>query len=116
MLMSYHWPGNVRELENMIERAVIMSNSSVINAVDLPPSLQTAAATGTQTTAPGLPIVPGSSASLQELTDAFEKEVITEALKRTKGNASAAALALGTTLRKLNYRIRRLKLSPHQFR
>lgn len=116
MLMSYHWPGNVRELENMIERAVIMSNSSVINAVDLPPSLQTAAATGTQTTAPGLPVAPGSSASLQELTDAFEKEVITDALKRTKGNASAAALALGTTLRKLNYRIRRLKLSPHQFR
>ena len=115
MLMSYHWPGNVRELENMIERAVIMSTSSVINAVDLPPSLQTAAATGTETikTEAG-PNREG--AGIETLTAAFETELITEALKRTRGNVSAAARELSTTLRKLHYRIRQLHIDPSQYR
>lgn len=34
-LQSYHWPGNIRELENVIERAVIVSNSNKID-IDLP--------------------------------------------------------------------------------
>ncbi|MGN0864551.1 MAG: sigma 54-interacting transcriptional regulator [Akkermansia sp.] len=115
MLMSYHWPGNVRELENMIERAVIMSNSSVINAVDLPPSLQTAQATGTENILPDhSDAQPG--AALEVLTAAFETELITAALKRTKGNVSAAARELSTTIRKLNYRIRQLHISPAQYR
>jgi DNA-binding NtrC family response regulator len=29
-LSSYHWPGNIRELQNLIERAVILSNSGVL--------------------------------------------------------------------------------------
>ncbi|MGN0868881.1 MAG: sigma 54-interacting transcriptional regulator [Akkermansia sp.] len=115
MLMSYHWPGNVRELENMIERAVIMSNSSVINAVDLPPSLQTAQATGTENILPDhSDAQPG--AALEVLTAAFETELITAALKRTKGNVSAAARELSTTIRKLNYRIRQLHICPAQYR
>ena len=47
MLMSYHWPGNVRELENCIERAVLVCEGGVIHAHHLPPSLQTAEASGT---------------------------------------------------------------------
>jgi Nif-specific regulatory protein len=43
MLMAYHWPGNVRELENVIERAVILSDDGVIHGYNLPPSLQTSA-------------------------------------------------------------------------
>jgi len=35
MLMTYDWPGNVRELEHIIERAVVMSQSSVLQAKDL---------------------------------------------------------------------------------
>ena len=115
MLMSYHWPGNVRELENMIERAVIMSNSGVINAVDLPPSLQTAQATGTENILPDhRDAQPG--AALELLTAAFETELITAALKRTRGNVSAAARELSPTIRKLNYRIRQLHISPAQYR
>ena len=116
MLMSYHWPGNVRELENMIERAVIMSNSSVINAIDLPPSLQTAAATGTESLLPNRSAAPEPGAALETLTAAFESELITAALKRTGGNVSAAARDLGTTIRKLNYRIRRLRIDPNQYK
>jgi DNA-binding NtrC family response regulator len=38
-LASYHWPGNVRELENMIERLVVFSRGSRIDAGDLPPTV-----------------------------------------------------------------------------
>ena len=47
MLMSYHWPGNVRELENTIERAVLVCDGRVIHGHHLPPTLQTAEASGT---------------------------------------------------------------------
>ena len=116
MLMSYHWPGNVRELENMIERAVIMSNSGVINAIDLPPSLQTAATTGTEDILPHGSSAPEQSAPLEALTAAFETELITAALKRSRGNVSAAARDLGTTIRKLHYRIRQLRIDPGQYK
>ena len=47
--MSYHWPGNVRELENTLERAVLVCDGQVIHGHHLPPSLQTAEASGTVT-------------------------------------------------------------------
>ncbi len=115
MLMSYHWPGNVRELENMIERAVIMSGSGVINAIDLPPSLQTAAATGTERHLP-VPETTEPSVGLETLAAAFETELITESLKRNQGNVSASARELRITLRKLNYKIQQLKIEPTQYR
>jgi transcriptional regulator with PAS, ATPase and Fis domain len=46
MLASYHWPGNVRELENTLERAVLMCDGEVVHGHHLPPSLQTAEASG----------------------------------------------------------------------
>ena len=116
MLMSYHWPGNVRELENMVEHAVIMSNSGVINAIDLPPSLQTAAATGTESLLPNRSASPEPGASIEALTAAFETELITAALKRTHGNVSAAARELGTTIRKLHYRIHQLRIDPTPYK
>ena len=115
MLMSYHWPGNVRELENMMERAVIISSTGVINAIDLPPSLQTADATGTQSHLPSTTDQP-DGASLEMLTTAFETEIITAALKRSKGNISAASRELGTTIRKLHYKIQQLRVNPLQYR
>ena len=41
-LVGYHWPGNVRELQNVIERAVLVSDGQVIHLHHLPPTLQTA--------------------------------------------------------------------------
>ena len=116
MLTSYHWPGNVRELENMIEHAVIMSTGGLINAIDLPPSLQTAAATGTESLLPNRTQAPASNAPLEALTAAFESELITASLKRCRGNVSAAARDLGTTIRKLHYRIRQLRIDPNQYK
>jgi Nif-specific regulatory protein len=109
MMMAYHWPGNVRELENCIERAVLSSTDDVIHSYTLPPSLQTAAETHTA-------ILPSEGASLRVLVDAYEREVILDALKQNRGIAAAAARQLQTTQRILNYRIRQLAIEPRKYR
>ncbi len=39
-LLAYQWPGNIRELENVIERAVVLSESNTVTLADLPPALR----------------------------------------------------------------------------
>ena len=105
MLMSYHWPGNVRELENTIERAVLVCDGNVVHSHHLPPTLQTAEASGTT-----------MSASLKEAVDAYEKDLIQDALKTTRGNCVKAAKLLQTTERIINYKIRSHGVDATRFR
>ena len=109
MMMAYHWPGNVRELENCIERAVLASSDDVIHAYSLPPSLQTESQTGTV-------LVPIEGASLKDMVNSYEREVIVDALKRHRGSAAAAARYLQTTPRILNYRIKHLGIDRSLYR
>src|SRR5437870_1337503 len=88
MLMSYHWPGNVRELENTLERAVLTCEGQVVHAHHLPPSLQTAEASGTVT-----------RVSLADAIVAYEKDLIQDALKTTRGNRAKAARLQAATER-----------------
>ncbi len=104
MLMSYHWPGNVRELENTLERAVLMCDTQVIHGHHLPPSLQTAEASGTVT-----------RVSLSDAVAGFEKDLIQDALKTTRGNRAKAARLLDTTERVLNYKVRKYAIDVHRF-
>src|SRR5215831_2373725 len=46
MLAAYHWPGNVRELANVVERAIVVCDAQVVHGHHLPPTLQTAEASG----------------------------------------------------------------------
>jgi len=105
MLVSYHWPGNVRELENTIERAVLVADGDVIHGHHLSPILQTAEASGT--------VVSGS---LAEAVEAFESNLIQDALKTTRGNRARAARLLSSTERIINYKIRRYGIDPGRFR
>ena len=105
LLVQYHWPGNVRELENVIERAVIVCDEEVIRSYHLPQSLQTAESTGTK-----------SQRSLAQAVRNLEVELIVEALKETKGNQSEAARMLDTSLRILNYKIRKYGINPKAFK
>ncbi len=109
MMMAYHWPGNVRELENCIERAVLTGTDDVIHGYMLPPSLQTAEQTHTS-------VIPSEGASLAEMVDAYEREVIIDALKKHRGNATAASRFLRTTQRIINYRIQHLGIEARSFR
>lgn len=105
MLMSYHWPGNVRELENCVERAVILSNDDVIHGHHLPPTLQTAEATGTT-----------SGGNFQETLNNLERELILDALKSSRGNQTKAAQTLGLTERLMGLRVKKYKIDPKRFR
>lgn len=101
MLMSYHWPGNVRELENCIEHACLVTTDVAINAYDLPPSLQTDVTSGTT-------LIPEGSAPLSTLIDSYEREIISEALRRHRGNMSAAGRDLDLSPRVMHYKVNRL--------
>ena len=105
MLMAYHWPGNVRELENCIERAVLLSDDDVIHGHHLPPTLQTAEASGT---------VPRGT--LRATLDRVERELLVEALKSARGNMAAAAAALGITERIMGLRVRKYRVESRRFR
>ena len=105
MLTAYHWPGNVRELENVIERAVLVCDTHVVHGHHLPPTLQTAQASGTVTTL-----------SLSEAIAAYEKDIVLDALKTTRGNRAKAARLLSTTERIINYKVRKYGIDSKRFR
>jgi Nif-specific regulatory protein len=105
MLMAYHWPGNVRELENGIERAVLVSSDDVIHGHHLPPTLQTAEATGTQ-------VRSGLAAALDNL----EREMLLDALKSSRGNMAKAARTLGISERLMGLRVRKHGVDYRRFR
>ena len=105
MLMAYHWPGNVRELENSIERAVLVCDGSVIHAHHLPPSLQTSEASGTVT-----------RVSLSEAVGAYEKDLLQDALKTTRGNRVKTARLLDSTERIISYKVKKYGIDCRRFR
>ncbi len=105
MLASYHWPGNVRELENTLERAVLMCDGEVVHGHHLPPSLQTAEASGTIT-----------RVSLRDAVGAYEKDLLQDALKTTRGNRAKAARLLDTTERIINYKVRQYGIDVRRFK
>lgn len=105
MLSCYHYPGNVRELENAIERAVLVCDSNVIHGHHLPPTLQTAEVSGTVT-----------RVSLAGAVEAFERDMIQDALKTTRGNVAKAAKLLDSTERILGYKIKKYEIDTIRFR
>lgn len=105
MLTSYHWPGNVRELENVIERSTLVCEGNVIHGYHLPPTLQTAEGSGTVT-----------RTSLEQAVEAYEKELIMDALKTTRGNRARAARMLDTTERILGYKVEKYKIDCKRFK
>ncbi|NIA29561.1 MAG: GAF domain-containing protein [Actinobacteria bacterium] len=105
MLRVYHWPGNVRELENCIERAVLVCDDQVIHSYHLPPTLQTAESSNTE-----------PRKTLADAVAGFEKELIQDALKSTRGNRARAARLLDTTERIIGYKTSRYGIDVKRFK
>ena len=82
LLRNYSWPGNLRELENIIERAVVLASSSVIEAEHLPLHVQDVA-----TFKPQLGFKPSKSQAIER----FERQALASYLSEAKGNISRAA-------------------------
>jgi DNA-binding NtrC family response regulator len=100
-LQAHDWPGNVRELRNVLERAVLLKHSGVLEASDLMlvnlPRAATAVVGVSTQAATALP------ASL----DALEREHLQKALAQCNGNVTQAAKILGISRDTLRYRMER---------
>jgi len=102
-LLAYEFRGNVRELENTIERAVALARGDAIGPELLPGALQA-------TRAPGAAQLPSDGANLDDLMNAFERDLLLAALGRSGGVKKRAAQALGITFRSFRYRLEKLGL------
>jgi DNA-binding NtrC family response regulator len=103
VLMDYHWPGNVRELENVVERAVVLSQSEIIGR-DLLPEVVTSPSSRFATLS-SFPL--GKNSSLFEIIDSFERRVIIEMLEQTGWSQTDAADNFRIPLSTLNQKIKR---------
>lgn len=108
LMKAHPWPGNIRELENFVMRLVLLTTHDEIAADDVRPFLydggaapgagSTADASGTQPTAK-------VEVGVRPL-DLLERDAILHALQEYEGNRTAAAHALGISVRKLQYKIK----------
>jgi two-component system response regulator HydG len=108
-LSAHAWPGNVRELENALEGLVALSPSEGLDLALLPgaaPGAGTAGAAEAPPDAdPGGPPLP-----LKQRVEAYERGLIIEALRSTRGNRSEAARRLGVSRVTLHDKLRKYEL------
>jgi two-component system nitrogen regulation response regulator NtrX len=120
LLVAYQWPGNVRELANIVERLGILHGGHEVGEAEVGEVLAMGGARAPAETGGGseaavpaaAPPAPGAGdASLTERLDAYERELIGDALAQAGGNVAEAARRLQTDRPNLYRRMRRLGLS-----
>jgi Nif-specific regulatory protein len=104
LLMSYDWPGNVGELRRTIERAVMLTSAPLVHHRHLPAEIQEVGRRHTPTL------------GLNDALKAYEKELLHDALKETRGVRSRAARLLMTSERVLGYRLRRHGIDSRRYK
>jgi two-component system nitrogen regulation response regulator NtrX len=104
-LTEYHWPGNVRELRNLIERIVILSPQSRIDARHIPLQLNRK---------PAADRAGDRFGSLQEVREAAERDYIQKKLEEANGNVSRAAELLGLERSNLYRKMKSLGIAPRE--
>jgi two-component system response regulator PilR (NtrC family) len=105
------FPGNVRELENMLERALAMSDGQTITIEDLGDENTTGSRNGYAEAKPTFNSNQTTELNLPDYLEDIEKRAIVKALEQTNNNKTAAAKLLGVSFRTLRYRLTKLGLA-----
>jgi two-component system response regulator PilR (NtrC family) len=105
-LLDYDWPGNVRELENVIERAVVLSDGPAISRRLIPEHVRS----GQSFRLPQV-VVPEEGISFRDVITGFEKRLIESSLKTSGGVQKKAAQLLGLKPTTLNEMIKRYNIT-----
>jgi two-component system response regulator PilR (NtrC family) len=111
-LSQHPFPGNVRELENVLERAMALSDGALVRATDLhlPSARAPGGAARTTGTQPAVPAAAGPvpAGALPEYIEQLEREAIIKTLEECRYNKTKAAAKLGITFRAMRYKLKKL--------
>ncbi len=105
VLMAYAWPGNVRELENMMERAVVLSQGGEIGISHLPQEMLLTKAPVIST-----PAVDEDDMDLEACVAKLEQRLLNKAIAESEGNKAKAARLLKISERTLWYKLKKYGL------
>lgn len=101
LFSNYEWKGNVRELENVVERAVALSNGDIITPEHLPDTLKDSGNTSSI-----IPVnIPPEGIDLEEFVGKIERDLLYNALEKTKWRKNDAAKLLKLNFRSFRYRL-----------
>ncbi len=103
ILEKSNWPSNISQLENVIERAILLTDFDYLDSSSVKMLVSEEDKM--------IFDVPKSGLSLTETMDKLEKQIISQTLQQTNGNYSKAASLLGVTRQNLNYKLRKYNLS-----
>lgn len=106
IMEEYSWPGNVRELENVIQRLVVMSNGSLIEAAHLPQQLLYSSAASQEAI-----LIPEAGVDFDAEMERIELAYLRAALNRTNGKKTAAAALLRIDPQRMKYLCRKRNLA-----
>ncbi len=113
ILKSYNFPGNIRELENIIERSVALESSNIV----LPDSLTLSSFKQTQVRNKPDTVtltLPQEGIDLDNVLGQFEKDLLQQALERTRGAKQRAAELLSISFRSFRYRLAKYGLGSEE--
>jgi two-component system, NtrC family, nitrogen regulation response regulator NtrX len=111
-LRRYSWPGNVRELRNIVERLVLLSTEDAVTEEDVRlalPAADLAATPSTVSASPGL-------GTLEQRSEAFEREVLLAEIRRHNFHMTNVARALGLERSHLYKKCQQLGIDLHSLR
>ncbi len=111
-LKNYDWPGNIRELENLVERAYILEQSSVLTPESFPGELfEEEMMVAMVPVSAQMPLATARSQAVED----FERQYLKELLAVNKGRINRSAEIAGITSRQLNKLMHKYKLRKEDF-